>query len=185
MPRVSPQSVFAAALLSLGALSTAHGQRAAPPLSALRADAPVAAPAARRAPALQEVERPPSQAELVLGGVAAGALGTLLGATAGYALETSLSGCEGSDFCGVGGIVLGGAAGEVLALPLGVHQMNGRRGRYAEGVAATLLVGLAGIGLATQLEEAGPVMAVAIPAAQLLAAVAVERRSGAGKPPRD
>ncbi len=37
--------------------------------------------------------------------------------------------------------------------------------------------------LASQVPEGGPVMTVAIPAAQLVAAVAVERRSGAGKPP--
>jgi hypothetical protein len=108
----------------------------------------------------------------------------VLGAAAGYALETSLAQCHGDEYCGVLGILVGGAAGEVLGIPLGTHVMNGRRGRYAEGVAATIVVGLAGLGLATQLPEPGPVMSVAIPAAQLIAAVAVERRSGAGKPRR-
>lgn len=183
MRRIALRTVASAALLSLAAPSPARAQRAAPPLAALRADPP-AAPAARLAPALQEQERPPSQAALALGGIAGGALGTLAGAAAGFALETSLTRCHGSDFCGVGGIVLGGAAGEVLGIPFGVHMMNGRRGRYAEGVAATLVVGLAGIGIASQMPEGGPVMGGAIPAAQLIAAVAVERRSGAGKPPR-
>lgn len=174
---------LAAVLLALAAPSPARAQWAAPPLAALRADAPPA-PAARPAPALQEQERLPSPAVLALGGIAGGMFGTVLGAAAGYALETTLTGCRGSDFCGLGGIALGGAAGEVLGLPLGVHAMNGRRGRYGEGVVVTLLVGLAGIGLATQLPEAGPVMSVAIPAAQLATAVAVERASGARKPAR-
>jgi hypothetical protein len=184
MHRTALRAVAAAALLSLAALSPARAQRAAPPLAALRADPPAAAPAAPPVPALQEQGRPPSQATLALGGIAGGALGTLAGAAAGFALETSLTQCHGGEFCGVLGILVGGAAGEVLGIPLGTHVMNGRRGRYGEGVVVTLLVGLAGLGLATQMPEAGPVMGVAIPAAQLIAAVAVERRSGAGKPPR-
>ncbi|MET0400254.1 MAG: hypothetical protein ABW277_25920 [Longimicrobiaceae bacterium] len=184
MHRIALRTAAAAALLSLAAPSPARAQRAAPPLVALRTDAPAAAPGAYRAPALQEQARPPSEVALALGGIAGGAVGTLVGAAAGFALETSLTQCQGDEFCGVGGILLGGAAGEVLGIPFGVHQVNRRRGRYGEGVVVTLLVGLAGIGLASQMQEAGPVMAVAVPAAQLVAAVAVERASGARKPPR-
>ena len=180
MPRATLRPVLAAGLLALAAASPAGAQRAAPPLSALRADeaGPVPAP---YVPALQESGRYGSDATLALGGVAGGALGALGGAAAGFALETTLTGCEGDEFCGFGGILLGGAVGEMVMLPLGVHMANRSRGRYAPSLGMSFAVMLAGFTIASQAGEAAGVVVAAIPITQLVAAIAVERGTAARK----
>lgn len=186
MRRANLRPVLAAALLALAAVAPAGAQRAAAPLSALRVYAPGAAPIpylptpAAYAPALQESERHVSNATLSLGGIAGGALGFFGGGVLGYNVETGLAGCEG-EWCGFAGILFGAAIGEVVMLPLGVHLANYSRGSYAPSLGMSLGVGLGGLLLASVAGEAATLLVPAIPAAQILAAIAVERRTAARK----
>lgn len=180
MSRDTLRPFLAAVLLALAAASPAAAQRIAPPLSALRMDAPVAA-LVSHAPALQESGPYASDAALALGGIAGGALGFFGGGLAGYTFETGLTGCAGDEWCGFGGIVLGAVLGEMVMLPMGVHMANRSRGSYAPSLAMSLAVGLAGLVLASEAGEAAGVLVAAVPAAQLLAAIAVERGTAARK----
>ncbi len=151
-------------------------------------DAPGAAPIpylpapAPYAPALQESVRHVSDATLSIGGVAGGALGFFGGGLLGYGVETGLAGCEGEEWCGFAGILFGAVIGEMVALPLGVHMANRSRGSYAPGLATSIVVGLGGLALAGATGGiAAPLVVPAIPIAQILAAIAVERRSAARK----
>ncbi|HEV2733337.1 MAG TPA: hypothetical protein VGV85_00815 [Longimicrobiaceae bacterium] len=186
MPRASLRPVLAAALLALAAVAPAGAQHAAPPLSALRVDAPGPAPIpylpapAPYAPALQENRRHVSDATLSLGGIAGGALGFFGGGLLGYGVETGLAGCEG-EWCGFAGTIFGAAIGEVVMLPLGVHLANRSRGSYAPSLGMSLAVGLGGLVLASAAGASVPLVVPAIPAAQILAAIAVERRTAARK----
>lgn len=184
MPRAILRPFLAAALLALAAASPAGAQRAAPPLSALRADAPGAAPvpyALAPAAALQESGRYVSDATLALGGIVGGGAGIIGGGLLGYGLETGLAGCEGQEWCGFAGTVFGAMIGEVVMLPLGVHLANRSRGSYLPGLGMSLAVGLAGFTLAAVAGESVPLVVPVIPAAQLVAAVAVERGTAARK----
>ncbi len=180
MPGITLRPVLAAALLALAAVSPAGAQRIAPPLSALRADAPAPAPAPY-APVLQDGGRFVSDATLALGGVAGGAVGFFGGGLIGYTAETGLTGCAGDEWCGFGGILLGAAVGEVVMLPMGVHLANRSRGSYAPSLGTSVAVGLAGLAVASQAGEAAGVVVAAVPVAQLLAAIAVERGTAARK----
>jgi len=184
----SLRPVLAAALLALAAVAPAGAQRAEPPLSALRVDAPGPAPIpylparAPYDPALQESVRHVSNATLSVGGIAGGALGFFGGGLLGYWVETGLAGCEGEEWCGFAGVLFGSVIGEMVALPLGVHLANRSRGSYAPGLATSLAVGLGGIALAAATGGiAGPLVVPAIPVAQILAAISVERRTAARK----
>jgi hypothetical protein len=187
MPRIALRPFLAAALLALAAASPAGAQRAAPPLSALRVDAPGRAPVpyalapAPYAPALQESGRYVSDATLALGGIVGGGAGLIGGGLLGYGLETGVAGCEGDEWCGFAGTVFGAMIGEAVMLPLGVHLANRSRGSYAPGLGMSLVVGLAGLTLAGATGGAAPLMVPAIPIAQLLTSIAVERRTAARK----
>lgn len=169
------RSALLAALLSLAALVPARAQHAAPPLSALRLQASAAAPAVY-APPLQESGPAASGAMLVLGGIAGGGPGLFGGAALGYAIETGLTGCEGGDWCGIFGAFGGGLLGELVMLPLGVHLANGRRGSYGWTFAASTLAAGAGGLLSTGFGDADFMMFV-VPALQIYAAVAVQKRT--------
>jgi hypothetical protein len=188
MPRTALRPFLAAALLALAAASPARAQRAAPPLSALRVDAPGRAPVpyalapAPYAPALQESGRHVSDATLALGGIVGGGAGIIGGALLGYGLETGVAGCGRNDeWCGFIGTAFGAMIGEAVMLPLGVHLANRARGSYAPGLGMSLVVGLAGLTLAGATGGATPLMVPAIPIAQLLTSIAVERRTAARK----
>lgn len=174
MPRIPLRPLLAATLLALAAAAPARAQRAAPPLSVLRAEAPLATPAPF-VPALQESRTPVDPVTLVFGGITGGALGLLGGGAAGYFLETAVFQCQSAEFCGFGGLLLGAAIGEVVLLPYGVHQANRSRGRYAPALATSVIIGVLGLAVASQSGEAAPTVLFSIPAAQLLAAIAVER----------
>lgn len=169
------RSALLAALLSLAALAPAGAQHAAPPLAALRLQAPPAAPAVYPPP--QEASgRQASDAMLALGGIAGGGLGLFGGAALGYAIETGLTGCEGGDWCGILGAFGGGLVGELVMLPLGVHLANGRRGSYGWTAAASLLAAAAG-GLASTGFGDADFMMFVVPAAQIYAAVVVQKKT--------
>lgn len=111
----------------------------------------------------------------------AGLLGGALGLVAGAYVGATLADDDAEGFSALGGAVAGGAIGEALLLPLGVHLAGGRRGSYAASVAASL--GLVGAGLlaleAVHYDSPGvPIVVVAVPLAQLVTAVAIERGTG-------
>ncbi len=112
----------------------------------------------------------------VLGGLAAGAVGAGLGFLGGLA---AYSACEGDEVCLLPALA-GAIIGETLALPLGVHLAEGRRGSYPLGALASAGVAAAGLGAMALVGNSGPPaqgIAVMIPVAQLAAAIAVERRT--------
>lgn len=112
----------------------------------------------------------------VLGGLAGGALGAGVGFLAGLAANGS---CEGDEVCVLPAFA-GAILGETLGLPLGVHVAEGRRGSYPLGALASVGVTAAGLGLMSLVGDSGPPaqgIAVMVPVAQLLASIAVERRT--------
>jgi hypothetical protein len=112
----------------------------------------------------------------VLGGLAAGALGAGLGFLGGLA---AYSACEGDEVCLLPALA-GAIIGETLALPLGVHLAEGRRGSYPLGALASAGITAAGLGAMSLVGNSGAPaqgIAVMIPVAQLVASIAVERRT--------
>jgi hypothetical protein len=106
-------------------------------------------------------------------GLAAGAAGGVLGGTLGVMIaDCSGTGCAGP-------FILGAALGEAVALPLGVH-LAGRRGSYPAGVLTS--VGVAAAGIFTmafaEADVAAQGIVVIVPIAQLIATIAVDRRTG-------
>jgi hypothetical protein len=75
--------------------------------------------------------------------------------------------------CALGGLLYGAVAGGSAALPVGVHLANGRRGRLGPSLLASLALGGAGLGAAALTNEYGILLAV--PVAQLVSAIAIER----------
>ncbi|MEW5931380.1 MAG: hypothetical protein AB1941_28265, partial [Gemmatimonadota bacterium] len=103
-------------------------------------------------------------------------LGGAAGFLAGLAANRS---CEGDEACLLPALA-GAVVGETLGLPLGVHVAEGRRGSYALGALASVGVAAAGLGLMSLVGDSGPPaqgIAVMVPVAQLLASIAVERRT--------
>ena len=112
----------------------------------------------------------------VLGGIAAGALGAGVGFLGGLA---AYGACEGDEIC-LSPALAGAIVGETLALPLGVHLAEGRRGSYPLGALASAAVTAAGLGAMSLVGDSGAPaqgIAVLVPVAQLLASITVERRT--------
>lgn len=135
------------------------------------ADTPPAAQVSP-APAATSVglRREPSTTAMIITGTLFAAGGAMAGAVAGESLER----CEpGEEFCGVAGAVLGGIAGEILMLPIGVHVTSDQSSLGAK-IRASWAATLAGAVLA------GPTRGVSvllIPPAQLFATILVEKRA--------
>ena len=128
------------------------------------------------------IERTPN---MVLGGLLGGTLGLFLGGAAGYGIETMfVDNC--TDYCGLGGIFLGGVVGESLGMAFGVHTGNDQRGSYAGAVVGPLAVAAGSIAAASLIGDQGvPAIAIgiAVPIAQLYASIrgeqaAIRRREG-------
>lgn len=115
----------------------------------------------------------------------AGLLGGAVGLVAGGYLGALLAESgDDEDLDYLGGAVVGAALGEGAMLPLGVHLADGRRGSYA--ASALVSLGLAGAGLlaleAVHYDVPGaPIVLVAVPVAQLVATIAVERATARGR----
>lgn len=172
--------LLAAALLALATVSPASTQRAAPPLSALKVPVPALAPAAYQ-PALPQNGPRMDGTGMAFAGLVGGAAGLFGGALLGYVVDTGLTDCAGEEWCGFRGVLLGGVVGEVMMLPLGVHLANRGRGNYGSGVAATALVGVGGLLVAAGMGDVVPATALLVPAAQLVAAVTVEKSTARRK----
>ena len=145
---------------------------------------PEATLAARSPTPIVALEQRPTES-LVLGGVLGGALGLVGGAIAGAGLEVAM-GCD-YDYCGIGGGLMGAMIGEVVLLPLGVHLANGWQGNYgyallasAGSIAGGLLLSFAAGAIAG---ESGIDVALwAIPVAQLVSSITIERRTSRSSP---
>ena len=152
-----------AALLAV-ATGAAQGQRLAPP------QFPVDREEGASAPALARVAASPSRSPILLGlgGIAGGAVGVMAGGWVGGKAREGV--CED---CALSGLLYGAVVGGSAALPVGVHLANGRRGRLGPSLLASLALGGAGLGAAALTNEYG--MLLAVPVAQLVSAIAIER----------
>lgn len=99
---------------------------------------------------------------LAVSGLAAGALGAVVGWRLGGEFTQSLPGA-----------LIGAAAGEAVALPLGVHWAGGRRGDYGSMLLSSSLIAAAGLlaSFSTWEDRTVAIVAVAVPIAQLLVAI--------------
>jgi hypothetical protein len=112
--------------------------------------------------------------KMMFGGILLGAGGLIGGALIGQHFEGSP--CEDC----ILGAFLGALAGESLAIPLGVHLANGRRGDAGPALAASIGIGAVGLGAAALTEQWG--ILLAIPVLQIAASIGIERHSAAGNP---
>lgn len=101
--------------------------------------------------------------EFLLGGMA-GVVGGIGGAYIGYGLETS-GGCN-DEWCGIGGLILGGIAGYTLAAPLAVYAV-GSSGNETGSLGWTYGGSLIGAGFGLMMlaseSEAGVMLGLAAP----------------------
>jgi hypothetical protein len=115
--------------------------------------------------------------ELLLGSLfaAGGAIG---GAYAGYALETA-DGCH-DEWCGIGGIILGGTIGMTFVAPVGVYlagSHSGETGSLGATIGGSVVGTLCGIGaLALAQNEAGGVLFFAGPVVGSIVGFNLSRR---------
>lgn len=117
-------------------------------------------------------ERDRSTARLVAGGLLGGGLGLGAGALLGGLVGGGDRIC-GDDPCGLDEAIFGAIGGEVLLLPLGVHLANGRRGKYLPSLVVSAAIAGVGIALSGNGDH-GEVM-VAVPIAQLVSSILIER----------
>lgn len=110
--------------------------------------------------------------------IGAGLLGGAVGVVAGGYLGALITDDEAGDLDFLSGALYGAAIGEGLLLPLGVHLADDGDGSYPTAALASLA--LAGAGLlvleAVHYDAPGaPIVLVAVPVAQIAAAIAIER----------
>jgi hypothetical protein len=172
------------------------------PLAAQQRAAPLVPPSAasaRLAPVpMHRPLAPAPAAPLVGGGLFGGAAGAAAGAFAGVLVSGNLCDEPGDpDACNpMGAALLGAAVGHTLLAPAGVHLANRRRGDLSRSLVASAVIGAAGIGSLLLLEQGvrrrDPVptavrsatiaIGLAIPVAQRVTAIALERRSSTAVP---
>ncbi|HEY6059567.1 MAG TPA: hypothetical protein VIV10_03195 [Gemmatimonadales bacterium] len=114
----------------------------------------------------------PHDGAMVLGGLAGGVVGFFAGGYAGAMAGGGNRVC-GDDPCGLEEGVWGAAAGVSTFIPLGVHLANGRRGSYGAELAASLVVGAVGLGLAYNSNSGVPLLLV--PVGQIVTSMLIER----------
>lgn len=114
----------------------------------------------------------PRDGAMVLGGLAGGVVGFFAGGYAGAMAGGGNRVC-GDDPCGLEEAIWGAAAGVSTFIPLGVHLANGRRGSYGAELAASLVVGAVGLGLAYDRNNGVPLLLV--PVGQIVTSMLIER----------
>lgn len=119
-------------------------------------------------------------AGMALAGVATGAVAMVAGGHIGYALGGGSRVC-GDDPCGFEEAMYGAAVGISLGIPLGVHLANRSRGSFGTELATSLAIGALGMTLA--LGANNGVVLLAVPIAQLVASIAIERHTGMASSP--
>ncbi len=111
----------------------------------------------------------------------AGILGGAVGLFGGAYLGAWIGDTQGDgidDLDSVVGALIGAAIGESTLLPLGVHVANRGRGSYWKSTLVSVGLAAGGVGLLEAAHwdaPAVPIIAVAVPLAQLGAAIAIER----------
>ena len=104
--------------------------------------------------------------------------GFFAGGLVGLALT---SGCQGDDYCGLEGFLIGAAVGGTLGMAVGVHLGNDRRGSFPLDFLTGAGIWGIGIGAAALTDwddTATLIAAIGVPIVQLLGTVAVERATG-------
>jgi hypothetical protein len=139
--------------------ATSAGYRAAD--QRLRAGGPASAPE-------------PDAIALAFAGPLGGTAGLFAGAVVGDYFQSTP--CEDCYLAAFAGAVLG----ESLGIPLAVHLADGRRGRPAPGMVASLAIAAGGLVIAGQLRRAEFLLVV--PVLQIATVVASEQHT-AGRPP--
>jgi hypothetical protein len=148
-------------------------------------DSPAAAQGPRRithfegpAEALPKLQpQPVPTGNMILGGLAGGAVGFFAFGYAGALLADRYAD-DGSDgWEALGGFAIGAVVGESVLLPLGVHIANRRQGDFATSLLVSAGIAAAGIGLTAAVEDMGIVFLPAIPVAQLISTIAIERKT--------
>ena len=172
---------FAVALL---ALLTAASSIAVPSLPAQRLESRTfptfdagRTPPTRAARSIPTLARSPdpNTGGMVLGGLLLGAGGLFAGALLGDRMQSYP--CEDC----IEGAFYGALVGESLAIPLGVHLGDRRQGQAGAALAASLGIGLLGLGAAAATDEWR--LLLAIPVAQIASSIAIERRTALDRVP--
>ena len=114
-----------------------------------------------------------SDLTLAFSGAMGGVAGILLGGLVGARLEMA-GGCRG-DWCGFGGALLGAAVGSTVLIPAAVHFGNDQAGDFGAGLAASAAALGAGVAISLISQDGQPMLIV--PVAQIIGAVAAERRT--------
>lgn len=164
-------SVTGAALL-VALASPAAAQRKSPPAHApTRGADPVAMLQAR-------VREAPSAGSLLLAGTAASAAGVIVGGYLGYRLDYDVLhwDCEhGCEDPGLKGMLAGAMVGSALLTPLTVHLVNGRRGSLPLACLSAAAIG--SLGVIAAAGDGAEGLLLALPVAQVVSAVLIERRT--------
>ena len=121
---------------------------------------------------------PPGDLTLAFGGAMGGIGGLLAGGFLGARLEMA-GGCEGDAWCGFGGGILGAAIGSAVMIPVAVHLANDQRGSLGAGLGASVAALAGGIAVSLIAQDGQPLLLV--PIAQVIGAVAAERRTSREK----
>jgi hypothetical protein len=111
---------------------------------------------------------------LAFGGAMGAVSGLVAGGFIGARLEMA-GGCEGDEWCGFGGALLGAAIGSTIMIPAAVHLANDQRGSFTSGLAVSAAALGGGIVISLFMHDAHPVLL--IPVAQIIGAVSAERRT--------
>ena len=137
-------------------------------------------------------ETPPLSGGRLFGELALGSLfsagGIVGGAYIGYGIETR-NGCNG-EWCGLGGLVLGGVAGLTFVTPIGVYLVgssNGQTGSLGATISGSVvgtLLGLAALGV-SEGSEAGAVLLLAGPVVGSMIGFNVTRKYDKGHKARN
>lgn len=114
-----------------------------------------------------------SDLTLAFGGAIGAVSGLVAGGFIGARLEMA-GGCEGDEWCGFGGALLGAAIGSTIMIPAAVHLANDQRGSFTRGLAASAAALGGGIAISLLIQDARPVLL--IPVAQVIGVVSAERR---------
>lgn len=138
---------------------------------------------------LPQASRTPGVEITALGAVLGAAAGTLAGGLLGGAITSRDCDPGNPDAClgeAIPGLLVGAGLGYAMGAPVGAHLANGRRGKLGSSLLVSsalfgvqaITVGLIGHHASTSLERSAvPVVFIAIPAAQLISAVTIERRT--------
>ncbi len=141
-----------------------HAQRLGAPF-------PSASSSPEPAPAIQPIPRERANPALMAAaGAAGGAVGFFAGALAGAKLTEH--DCEDCAFVGA---IYGAVAGGSALLPLGVHVANRGRGNLGLSLLSSLVIGGAGLALASGTNSAA--VMVPVPVLQIVSSILIERRT--------